>query len=783
MKMIPSISTLILLALLGTFHASAQTLTQTVRGKVTDHITKSPIPGATVMVLGSDPLIGAVTDESGDFKITQVPVGAYTLRIGFVGYRDAILSQIQVNSGKETVLTIVMEEEFNQMDEVVVSATEKDRTINDMVTVSGRTFSVEETRKYAAAINDPGRMATSFAGVVGSDDGNNNISIRGNNPSALLWRMEGIDIPNPNHFAAAAAAGGGVSILSAQLLDNSDFITGAFPAEYGNALSGVFDLNLRKGNNEKREFTVQASLLGTDIAAEGPFSKNYRGSYLINYRYSTLSMLASLGVPLGDFVTNFQDLSFNFFLPTGTKSTITVFGFGGLSDQNRNALQDSLTWQTEFDRMSSTFFSNTGAVGIKHAYILNKSNFLQTTVLASGSSMGDKYGILNREYQDEERLYADFGQSKITFSSVLNTKISPKYSLRSGVFLNQLHYNVYERGFEENTGQMQTHIDEKGNTQSVQAFSQLNVRASQRLTLNMGLHYLQLMLNNSTALEPRFSASFALDEKQRINLGYGLHSQVQPLGTYFAQKEEEGTITFPNKNLGLNRSHHVVLGYDRSLNPYLRMKVETYYQHLFDIPVMPGTHETYSILNQEWSLMTDPLVNRGFGKNYGTEFTLEQFTHRGLYFLLSASLYSSQYKTEENVWRNTRFNGRANLALTAGKEYHWRKNRTFGINLRTIYGGGFWNTPIDLDASIAQGGTVLVESMAYTEQNPAYFRTDIRVSLKRNRPKSTQTVALDVQNTTNRKNVYSKYFEPMEGSINTIYLVPLIPVLSYRVEF
>ncbi|EOZ97842.1 TonB-dependent receptor [Indibacter alkaliphilus LW1] len=778
-----SINILILMALLVTFQASAQTLTQTVRGKVTDHITKSPIPGANVMVLGSDPLIGAVTDGSGDFRITQVPVGTHTLRIGFIGYKDVILAQVQVNSGKETVLTIVLEEEINQMNEVVVSATEKERTINDMVTVSGRTFSVEETRKYAAAINDPGRMATSFAGVVGADDGNNNISIRGNNPNALLWRMEGIDIPNPNHFAASGAAGGGVAILSAQLLDNSDFITGAFPAEYGNALSGVFDLNLRKGNNEKREFTVQASLLGTDIAVEGPFSKNYRGSYLINYRYSTLSMLAGLGVPLGDFVTNFQDLSFNFFLPTGKKSTVTVFGFGGLSDQNRNALLDSLSWQTEFDRMNSNFFSNTGAVGIKHAYILNKSNFLQTTVLASGSNMGDKYGLLNRDYMNEERFYSEFGQSKITFSSVLNTKISPKYSLRSGVFLNQLYYNVLEQGYGGNAGQMQTHIDAKGSTQSVQAFSQLNVRASQRLTLNFGVHYLQLILNNSTAVEPRFSASYALDEKQRINLGYGLHSQVQPLGTYFAQVEEDGVITFPNKDLKLSRSHHLVLGYDRSLNPYLRMKIETYYQHLYDIPVIPGVNQTTSILNQEWSLMTDHLVNTGFGKNYGAEFTLEHFTYRDFYFLLSTSFYRSQYKTEENLWRNTRFNGRYNLAFTAGKEYHWKKNRSFGINLRTIYGGGLWNTPIDLEASIVQGGTVLVESLAFTEQNPAYFRTDVRVSLKRNRPKSTRTVALDVQNATNRKNVFGRYFEPMDGSINTVYLVPLIPVLSYRVEF
>lgn len=779
-------STILLFVLafsVGVCQATAQTLTQTIRGTVIDQVTKSPMPGATVMILDTEPLIGAVSDQNGEFKIPHVPLGSHTLRVGFIGYRDAILPQILVNSGKETVLTVAIQEDFNQMEEVVVIASEKDRTVNDMIAVSGRTFTVEETRKFAAAVNDPGRMVTSFTGVVSTDDGNNNISIRGNSPNGLLWRMEGIDIPNPNHFVNPGTSGGGISILSAQLLSNSDFITSAFPAEYGNALGGVFDLNLRKGNNEKREFTFQAGFLGTDIAAEGPLSPNYKGSYLINYRYSTLSILSKMGVPLGDFVTNFQDLSFNFYLPTGKKSTISIFGFGGLSDQNSNADKDSLNWSTDADRYSSTFFSNTGAVGIKHTYMLNKSNFLQTTVLASGNGIGSTYDRLNESYQSEERYFENFGQSKITFSSVLNTKISPKYNLRSGVFLNQLYFNLREKSFDEQAGNMVANIDSKGSTQSVQAFSQLQVRASEKLNLNLGLHYMRFLLNGSNSLEPRISATYELDERQRLSLGYGLHSQIQPLGTYFSEQQEEGQTIFPNKALDLSKSHHFVLGYDRSLNPYLRLKVETYYQHLFQIPIKPGEDQTYSILNQQWSFMTDPLVNRGFGKNYGAEFTLEQFTHRNLYFLLSASLYNSLYKTEENKWRNTRFNGRANLVFTAGKEYHWKKNRVFGVNVRSVHGGGLWDTPIDLEASIAAGETVKDESRAFEIQNTAYFRTDLRLSLKRNRPHSTQTLALDIQNVTNRENTFGSYFEPMEGVIKTAYQTPLIPILSYRIEF
>ena len=774
---------LFLMLSLLSFAAKTQTLSQTIRGKVVDQVTQIPMPGATVMVLNTDPLLGEITNELGEFKIPSVPIGSQTLRVSFVGYKDIILPNIQVNSGKEVVLQVALEEDIKQIQEFVVTATDKDRTINEMVVVSGRTFSVEEARKFAAAVNDPGRMAISFSGVVGTDDGNNTISVRGNSPNGLLWRMEGIDIPNPNHFVNPGSSGGGVSILSSQLLANSDFLTGAFAAEYGNALSGVFDLNLRKGNNENQEFTVQAGFLGLDLAAEGPIAKNYRGSYLVNYRYSTLSLLSKLGLPLGDFVTNFQDLSFNVYLPTGTKSSISLFGFGGLSDQKSNAESDSLIWESEGDRYSSKFLSNTGAVGIKYSTTLNQSNFLQTTLLASGNTIGDQGSRLDNEYFNEDRYDEKFSNSKITFSSVLNSKLSIRSSLRSGIYLNQLYYTLYQENYDEDLQRLVKNIDSDGSTQSIQAFSQWNYRATDRLTVNLGFHYLQLLLNNSKSLEPRASISYELDEKQRLSFGYGLHSQVQPLGTYFAEKEISGQITLPNHDLDLSKSHHFVLGYDRSLNPLLRLKIETYYQYLFQIPIKEGADQTYSIINQEWSFATDPLINKGYGKNYGVEMTLEQFTHNNLYFLLSTSLYNSQYKTQENVWRNTRFNGNLNVTFTGGKEFELRKNRTLGINIRGIYGGGLRTTPILLDESIQKGETVLDDSKAFEEQNPAYFRTDLRFSLKKNKEKSTRTWALDIQNATNRKNIYGSYYEPMDSEIKTSYQAPLIPILSYRVEF
>jgi hypothetical protein len=769
------------LVLIISFSTKGQNLSQTIRGTVVDNVSQMPLPGANVTVINSNPLLGAVTDGNGQFKIMNVIVGTVGLKISFVGYKDLVLPNVLVNSGKEVVLNIPIEEDMMNMEEIVVTS-DKDKPLNDMSLVSTRTFSVEETRKYAAGFNDPARTVSSFAGVVSSNDGNNSISIRGNSPFGLLWRMEGVDIPNPNHFANAGSAGGGVAIISSQLLANSDFSTGAFAAEYGNALSGVFDLKLRKGNNEKSEQTIQAGFLGVDAAIEGPFAKGYKGSYLVNYRYSTLSMLTNIGVPINN-VTNFQDLSFNIHLPTTKNSTLSLFGFGGLSNQRVEAERDSLKWESQFDKYDGRFVSNTGAMGIKYSTILNAAAYLQHALVISGTEIGYTQSKLDDNYIPNKDLQQSYVNTKITWSSVLNYKLSPRYNLRSGIYLNQMNYNFGQSKLNETTQSFETQLDAKGNTQTVQAFSQINMKVTDKLTLNAGLHYLQLLLNNSNSIEPRLSASYSLTEKAQMSIGYGMHSQVQPLGTYFGQQLRNGESTRTNQNLKLSKAHHFVMGYDRSITKNMRVKVETYYQYLLNIPVKDDPTSSFALINRQWDFETEPLVSKGLGKNYGAEFTLEQFMHNNLYFIFTTSLYQSKYKALDGVWRNTRYNGNVSTTLTGGKEFMMRKNRVFGINIRTIYSGGFRTTPIDMAASLEKGETVYFEDKAFTDQVPGYFRADLGVSLKRNRPRSTHTLALDIQNVTNRQNVFGQYFDVFTGKVTTEYHAPLIPILSYKVEF
>ncbi len=789
MKSFKKIAVIYLVNLAFSIPSFAQTITQTIRGNVVDKISQSPLPGVIITLLNSSPIKGCSTDTDGNFKLSEVVIGKQSLRISFLGYKELVLQNLVVNSGKELVITVQLEEDIKAIQEIVVSAkVEKNKALNPMSTVSTRTFSVEETQKFAAAVNDPARMATSFAGVTQGPDGNNHISIRGNSPNGLLWRMEGVEIPNPNHFSSVGTSGGGISILSSQLLSNSDFSTGAFAAEYGNALSGVFDLKLRKGNNEKREYTFQLGLLGVDAASEGPIKAGYEGSYLVNYRYSTLNLLSKIGVPIDDGSTNFQDLSFNVSLPTKQAGNFSVFGFGGLSYQRTNAKKDTAKWSEDsFTQYNSNFYSNTGAVGITHTKLFNNQSYLKTILAFSGSQNASKYDKLQEDFvnlttEQEEKYF----QNKITLSSSYTKKINIKSNVRTGIIVNQLGYNLALKD-KQDTTQLTTRIHVKGATQTLQAFFQWNYKLNNQLTTNVGLHYNHLLLNNSNSIEPRASLKYDVNAHQNITLGYGLHSQLQPIGVYFAQSQsDDGKILTLNKNLSLSKAHHIVMGYDVNINSFSHIKAEIYYQHLFSLPISKDTSSTYSIVNSTDGYTTAELVNNGLGKNYGLELTYERFLYKNLYYLLSASLYDSKYKAADGDWYNTRFNTNYTFSFTGGKEWtlsEKRKSRVIGFNIKALYVGGFRYTPIDLNASINKGETVVDDNKTFQEKNPDYYRLDIRISVKRNYKKLTSTVALDIQNTTNRKNVGGQYFNNKTGEINYWYQTPLIPVLSYRLEF
>jgi hypothetical protein len=766
--------------------SQAQQISQTVKGIVMDKAVRSPLIGATIELLNAGEVRGTVTDVDGRFRLENVPVGKCTLRINYLGYREIFMPNVTVNSGKEVDLNIEMEESVIIADEVVVKAQrERQQALNEMSTVSARSFSVNETQRFAAALNDPARMAQSYAGVISGGDNSNALSIRGNGPNGLLWRMEGVDIPNPNHFSSVGSSGGGISILSAQLLSNSDFMSGAFAAEYGNALSGVFDLRLRRGNTDRNEFTFQLGALGIDAATEGPIKlgKN-KGSFLVNYRYSTLSVLSRLGLEIGDAQTDFQDLSFNLYLPTGKAGTFTLFGFGGISNQFEKPVADSLLWKKDGDkRFGYEFGSNSGAVGLTHSKIWGNTH-LKTVLAASGTLNKEFDERFERDYSKLRTYNDNFEQNRFTLSSVLSHKFDRKNFLRLGAYANLAGFDLVQQRWNFQQRKLEERLKQAGDMSWVDAFAQWQYRMNEKLTFNAGFHTLAFGLTKQVSFEPRAALKYSFSGKTSLSMGYGRHSQVQPIGLYFNKNITNGQVF--NPDLGMSKADHYVLSFDQYLPRNYHVKAEVYYQHLFDVPVSRGAATSFSILNQRDGFVYGALENTGLGRNYGLELTFEKSLTNGLYFILATSLYNSEYRASDLKWRNTRFNTNYATAFTAGKEWPWERNgkkRSFALNLRVTSVGGYREAPINLAESAKQKTTIRDNVKAFEAQLPAYFRADIGMRIIRNYKKLTTTFALDIQNATNNKNVFSQYYSVSKGKIDYDYMLPLIPVLAYKLEF
>lgn len=749
---------------------------QTVKGRVVDTESQQPVIGANVIITSLTPIIGGVTDTEGNFRIEKVPVGRHSFKITSVGYDDAFLQEINVGSGKEVELNVKLTESFRALNEVVVKAQkENGAPLNDMVSVSGRSFTVDQTKRFAASVNDPARMAMSFAGVAATDDGSNQLIIRGNSPKGMLWRMEGVEIPNPNHFAQEGASGGGISALSANVLGNSDFLTGAFPAEYGNATSGVFDLKLRKGNNEKREYAMQAGILGLDFAAEGPIGPKGGASYLANYRYSTLSVLNKIGVNLnGDASIDFQDGAFKVYIPYDDKVVVSVWGMGGLS-----------TSKVDDDDMKETFKSNRGMAGVNYLRYINNRSYMEHVVSYSATSQtGDYYDRnTNANYQQK------FVNQALRLSSLYNYKLNARNTVRLGLIINHLDFNLFDKNNED--GPYRVNVDRNGNTQLFQAYAQWKSRLTPTVTLNAGLHGMLLALNNRSSLEPRVGLRWAVAPRSTLSFGAGLHSKTESISTYFAQvKVGEGKTDLLNKNLKLTKSAHLVAGYEFRPSASWRILAETYYQHHYNIPIgPPNTSTPYllhnSQLNEISGFVSDSLTSDGTGRSYGLELTIEKSLTQGIYLMSTTSLYQSKYTGRDGIERDSRFNGKYVQNLLAGKEWRIGKNKTniFAANIKLLAAGGNRTTPIDLEKSREKGRTERDWSRSYSEQLPAYFRTDLRVSYTRNRRRTASTISLDIQNVSNRLNAYDRYYNKKEDQVKIVTQTGLLPILNYRLEF
>lgn len=767
-------------------------LTQTIRGTVIDADSKAPLQGATVYVIKADnPVNGAYTDENGRFKIEKVPLGRYNIAVKYIGYEETQIANLLVNSGKEVILNLQLKEEVVEMEKVEIIAQQRTEARNEMATVSTRPFSIEESMRYAGSWNDPARMAMNFAGVSGANDERNDIIIRGNSPSGVLWRLEGVDIPNPNHFGTLGTTGGPVSMLNNNLLDNSDFMTGAFPAEYGNALAGVFDLRMRKGNNEQREFLAQIGLNGLEFLAEGPITKKNKASYLASYRYSTLEAFKAMGIEFGtSAIPRYQDLSFKIDVPTEKAGNFAFFGLGGLSTVE---VLDSERDEDDFFGPAGTDIYNTtrsGTMGMSHLWLINSNTYLKSTLSIQGSENLVVVDSVRRSTRESIDFYDNSSrQERMSLSVRFNKKFSARNTLQAGVFADRYHFDIVERFNPPAESRWYDLTRFDGSTYQIRPFVQWKYRITDRITLNSGVHYHHFFLNNSNSVEPRAGLQWQFLPGKTLAAAYGRHSQMQPVYVYFHQTEIAlDEYIEHNRDIGFTQADHYVLSYTQTLGKAMNLRAEAYYQNISNAPVNANRPTSFSMLNQGADyvfIFPDSLVNDGTGQNYGLELTLEKFFSKNYYFLLTGSLFDSKYQGSDGVLRNTAFNGNFAVNLLAGVELTLGKkqNYVFGINGRTTVAGGRRYTPIDPEASNLVRQAVYIDDEAWSRQFDPYFRTDLRLSVRQNFPKVSHQLALELSNLFNTRNPLNVTYDGYNNVLRTNYQVGFLPVAQYKIEF
>lgn len=775
-------------------HTPERQLTQTVRGSVADEASRMPLVGANIQLMDQERFLGASTGLNGEFELKNVPVGRRNFLVSYLGYESVTVRDMVIISGKELVLEIELRESTTTLDEVVVTtAIDKMEPLNSMISVSGRQFRVEEASRYPGSFQDPARMSRSFAGVSYLDDLSNDLIIRGNSPTSLLWRLEGLEIPTPNHFHAIGNTGGAISMLNSNVLTTSDFLTGAFPAEYGNTISGVFDLKFRNGNTERNEYTLSAGVLGLEAGVEGPIQQDKGSSYLLNYRYSTLALIEQMGLNpvLEGGIPRYQDLSFKVLLPTPKAGVFSLFGLGADNTISREPkMQGNGRYDRyDFDEEAARY----GIIGLKHTLQLNPKAYLQTTLATTWDTYKYRFDFFSdsTETPFSELIY-NVRERHLTGAFRLSSQYNKKNNARSatqlGLILGQQIYSYKYRFNNERTSQEGILLDDAGSATTVQAYGQWKRRLSDKLTFNHGLHLLYFSLNQAFSAEPRLGLEWQLNKRESVKLGAGLHSYIGHLTSYLYHSPYDFDVQ-PFRKRQLPKSLQFVAGYGLRLSGDWHIRTEAYFQHIFDAAVSSDPDQPWvSVLNilNNYDVFESaelPISNKGKGRNFGFELTAEKLFSRGYYCLMTASVYDSRFSTVDGRWYSTQFNGNYIFNLLSGREFTVRGNDRLGINAKFIYAGGNRFSRINEEASRARGFEVLNPNFINSEKAPNYNRVDLLLSYTANNPRATHKFSLDIQNLLQRRNVLEYYFSPAENRVMTNYQVKFLFDLRYRLVF
>lgn len=728
-------------------------------GTVSNNLNNDPLPFVTILLAGTN--IGTITDDLGNYKFEALEPGLYNLEFSFIGFKKKTIFEIQVTNAKPYILNVALEEDISQLETVEIKSTASDKTEESPLSL--RTIGANEIQRNPGGNRDISKVIQGLPGVTYTPSFRNDIIIRGGAPNENRFYLDGVEVPNINHFATQGSSGGPLGMINVDFIREVEFYSGAFPVNYGNALSSVFSFEQRDGRTDKwgGTFTLGSSDLG--ITAEGPFSE--KSSLLFSARRSYLQFLFdALGLP---FLPAYNDFQLKNKIKFDQKNELTIIGLGAIDVFELNLEDDTSAFQQYV--LGNLPIQSQWNYVIGGVYKHYRENGYATVVLSRNMLNNNAYKYLNNDETSESNLIFDYtsreAENKFRYEETTNIK---GWRLKGGVNYERIKYsNDTYQLIPVDTEVITIDYISELKINKWGAFAQTSRQLfNNRLTLSIGIRadandYSDEMSNLFEQLSPRLSASYGITDKWSLNFNTGIYYQL-PAYTVLGYSEGENNFINQVNNITYIQSDHLVGGVEYRTNKGLRFSVEGFYKKYNNYPFSIRDSVALANLGADFGVIGDEeVISTGVGRSYGVEFFAQQKLYKNFYGIVAVTYVTSEFADKNGTYIASSWDNKTIISLTAGKKF--KGNWEAGLKWR--FSGGLPYTPYDANYSSLtyvwdlNGQGVLDFDQLNSKRLEPFHQLDIRIDKKWFFEHWNLDVYVDIQNLYNHKTELQSYID------------------------
>lgn len=737
----------------------------TLEGKVVDAATKLPLVGVNIILLTTT--MGAISGPDGEYTIPNVPVGSYAVQFRIIGYAPVTKTDVIVRPQRITVVSAELSENVIESEQVTVTAGYFHQSAVQSLNSVG--FSREEIRRAPGSGGDVSRIIMSLPSLAKVNDQSNSLIVRGGSPLENAFYIDGIEIPNINHFPTQGANGGPIGMVNVDLIEEVTFHTGGFSPSYGDKLSSILDIRFREGNRREFDAQLDLNIAGFGGVAEGPIGEN--GSYLVSARRSYLEYAIKIFDVGTSAVPSYGDLQGKIAYRLSPNHSLSVIGIYG--DDHNDPDLDAAVENDMLAYGNQDIYQ--GAAGAVWRAVWGSTAYSTTTVGYLSSSFNEDFFETNTGIH---LLQNRSTEAALSIRNINHVTFSPSHSLEFGAEMKRLmndydnFYGAYTTALGDSTGETLMKINVVG--QKYGGFITYIAGPFSGLTATIGSRIDYFSINDRMTISPRASLAHQWDELTIFRLSSGIYYQNLPL-LLMVQNDANKTLRDPY-------AVHYIVGMDRLLSEDTKFSVEVYMKEYYDFPVDASDPSLFLVdevfYRQGFYLSHGALSNDGQARSRGIEMTLQKKLAENFYGLASATYFRTEYKGADDIWRNRVFDNRFIVSAEGG----YKPDNEWEFSARWIYAGGTPYTPFDLSASQQLKRGVFDAGNINGSRYPVYHSMNVRFDKRFHFSSSNLVLYLSAWNVYNRKNVAAYFWNEKENSRDTIYQWNLLPIFGVEYE-